>query len=82
MQIEEKIDRLLGDRYSVDENSTDDAKGALDAIIGFLKKQDNPDKTQKDMLSMATGIMDYYKKEKSFAPKQAQWISSTSKALF
>jgi hypothetical protein len=54
--------------------------GALKAIIGTLKKSEGKDKN--DMLDMANGIMDYYNKEKSFAPKQAEWIANTSKALF
>lgn len=64
---------------SLAENSTDNAKKTLDAILGTLKKADSPD---KDMLKMANGIMDYYKKEKSFSPDQAKWIYNTSKALF
>ncbi len=64
------------------ENSTEDAKKSLEAIIGTLKKNDNPDDAGKEMLKMANGIMDYYKKEKSFAPKQAEWIYNTSKAMF
>lgn len=74
MDILERIDEALN------ENSTDDALGALEAIIGTLKKSDGDDKDE--MLKMANGIMDYYKKEKSFAPKQASWIANTSKALF
>lgn len=74
MDILEKIELQLT------ENSTDDALGALKAIIGTLKKSDGEDKD--DMLKMANGILDYYKKENSFAPKQASWIANTSKALF
>ncbi len=70
--INETVSKYIG------ENSTDDAKGALQAIIGTLKKGDG----DKEMLKMANGIMDYYKKEGSFAPKQAEWIANTSKALF
>ena len=32
------------------ENSTDDAKKTLDAIVGFLKKQDELDKDGKEIL--------------------------------
>ena len=74
MDITEKIDMALH------ENSTDDALGALKAIIGTLKKSEGKDRD--DMLEMANGIMDFYKKEKSFSPKQAEWIANTSKALF
>ena len=63
------------------ENSTDDAKNALDAIIGTLEKQD-AGKDRDSMLKMAKGILDYYKKEESFAPKQAAWIYATSKGMF
>ena len=66
------------DDEDLDEGSTEDAAGALKAIIGSLKKGDK----DNDMLKMANGIMDYYKKEKSFAPKHAQWIFNTSKSLF
>jgi len=72
-------------QYLVDqlcEGSTEDAKGALEAIIGSLKKNDNLEKDGKEMLKMAQGIMDYYKKEKSFSPDQAKWIFNTSKSLF
>jgi len=65
----------------VNEDSTADAKKTLDAIIGFLNKQDD-NKTQKEMLEFALGIFDYYKENKSFSPKQAQWIFNTSKSLF
>ena len=62
----------------LDEGSTEDAAGALKAIIGSLEKGDG----DNDMLKMAKGIMDYYKKNKSFAPDQAKWIANTSKTLF
>ena len=74
MDILDKIDAALN------EGSTEDAHGTLKAIIGTLKKSDGKDTA--DMLKMANGIMDYYNKEKSFAPKQAEWIFNTSKALF
>ena len=62
------------------ENSTDDALGALKAIIKALKDAEGKD--SESMREMADGIMDYYNKEKSFAPKQASWIANTSKAMF
>lgn len=62
------------------EGSTEDALKTLNAIIGTLKKSDGGD--SKEMLKMANGIKDYYDKNKSFAPKQAEWIYNTSKALF
>jgi len=74
MNILTKIENILN------ENSIDKAKGTLEAIIGTLKKSSNDE--SKEMLKMANGIMNYYKKEKSFAPKQAEWIYNTSKALF
>lgn len=64
------------------ENSTEDAKGALDAILGFLEKQESLDDNGKEMLDFAKGLKDYFDKNKSFAPKQASWIYNTSKALF
>ena len=64
------------------ENSTDDAKKSLDAIIGFLKDQDDLDASGKEMLKFGEGIMDYFKKEGGFSPKQASWIFQSSKALF
>ena len=63
------------------ENSTEDAAGALKAIIGQLEKQD-ASSDRDNMLKMAKGIMDYYKKEGSFSPKQASWIANTSKGMF
>ena len=65
----------------VNEDSTEDAYNALKAIIGSLKNRGDS-KEVKEMMKMANGIHDYYKKEKSFAPKQAEWIFNTSKALF
>ena len=62
------------------EDSTEDAKKTLEAIIGTLKKSDGDE--SKDMLKMAQGMMDYYKDNKSFSPDQAKWIYNTSKALF
>lgn len=61
------------------ENSTDNAKKTLDAILGTLKKVDKPDAS---MLKMANGINDYFKKEGSFSPDQAKWIFNTSQSLF
>lgn len=66
-------------REYLKENSTENAKKTLDAIIGTLNKSDSPD---KDMVKMANGIMDYYKKNGSFSPDQAKWIFNTSKAMF
>lgn len=64
------------------ENSTDDAEKSLKAIIGFLKDQDSLDDDGKEMLKMAEGIMDFFKKNGSFSPGHASWIYKTSKALF
>lgn len=64
------------------ENSTDDAKKTLDAIIGFLEKQDSLDDDGKEMLKMAKGMLKTFKENDSFSPKQASWIYKTSKALF
>ena len=60
------------------EGATENAKGTLQAIIGSLKKFD----PKSDMLKMANGIMDHFKKEGSFSPDQAKWIWKTSVALF
>jgi len=68
------------DTHALYENSTDKAKGTLNAIISTLEKNDNP--TSQKMFKMAKGIMDYYDKNKSFSPEQAKWIYNTSKALF
>lgn len=69
-------------RQYIVENSTDDAKKTLDAIIGFLEKADDLDKSGDEMLAMANGINDYYDEHESFSPGQAKWIFNTSKALF
>jgi hypothetical protein len=59
------------------EGATENALKSLQAILGMFKgKHDN------DIYKMGSGIMDYYKKEKSFSPDQAKWIWKTSVALF
>lgn len=63
-----------------DEGSKEDALGSLKAIIGFLDKQDKPNKS---MVKMAKGIKDYTdKNDGSMSPDQARWVWQTSKALF
>lgn len=69
-------------RDYIKENSTDDAKKSLEAIIGFLKKNKDIDADGKDMLKMGEGMMDYFDEKGSFSPGQAKWIFNTSKALF
>lgn len=71
------IDKYLG---KVNEDSTEDAKKTLEAIIGSLKKAEGKD--AKEMMAQAEGTMDFYKKNGSFTPDQAKWIYNTSKALF
>lgn len=67
---------------SITEGSTEDAKKTLDAILGFLKKQEKDlDDDGKEMLKMAQGFADHFAKEKSFSPAQAKWLFNTSKAL-
>jgi len=66
---------------NMNENSTEDALKSLEAIIGSLEKGDAKGDAA-DMLKMGKGILDYYKKNGSFAPKQAQWIYNTSKSMF
>lgn len=80
-ELFEKIATKSFGRFLI-ENSTDDAKKSLDAIIGFLKDQDELDKSGKDMLKFGEGIADFFKENGSFSPKQAGWIFNTSKALF
>jgi len=64
------------------ENSTDDAKKTLDAIIGFMEKQDSLDTDGKEILKTGKGINDSFKENKVFTDKQAHWIYKTSVALF
>jgi hypothetical protein len=59
------------------EGATENALKSLQAILGMFK-----DKHDNDIYKMGSGIMDYYKKEKSFSPDQAKWIWKTSVALF
>jgi hypothetical protein len=68
--------------YLIEKTSTEEAKGALDAIVNSLSKNKELDKEGKEILDMAKGMVDYYKKEKSFSPSQAQWIYKVSKGMF
>ena len=60
-------------------DSTKNAKGTLDAIVGTLSKNKDLDKQGKSMLKMGKGMQDWYKKHKSFSPDQAKWIFKMSK---
>ena len=66
----------------INENSTQDAKKTLDAILGFLDDKDKLTDKEEEIRDMGIGMMDYYEKEKSFSPDQAKWIYNTSKAFF
>ena len=60
------------------EGKKEDAYGALTALIGFMKKQKNPDKTGKSILKQAEGIKKYAdKNDKSMSPDQAEWVAET-----
>jgi hypothetical protein len=73
-KLKENFDEDLG---ALIEGATENALKSLQAILGMFKgKHDN------DIYKMGSGIMDYYKKEKSFSPDQAKWIWKTSVALF
>lgn len=61
----------------MNEDSTEDAKKTLSAIINALK-----DDKDNDILKQAKGTMESYKKNKGFSVEQAKWIYNTSKALF
>lgn len=73
---------------SLNEGSTEDAKGTLDAIVGFINKRKSTgkgsagDDVHAAILKMGKGFQDHFKKEGSFSPAQAKWIYNTSKALF
>ena len=69
------------DKKTLGEGSTEDCLKSLKAIIDSLEKGDKKGDSG-EMLKMGKGILDYYNKEKSFAPKQADWVYSTSKAMF
>jgi len=69
-------DKVLKEQYMLAEDSTDDAKGTLDAIAGATKKEGG------DIHKMAMGMKDSYKKNKGFSKKQAEWIYKTSQMLF
>lgn len=76
------VEVYMNFRQYIKENSTDDAKKTLEAIIGFLEKAEDLDADGKDMLKMGKGMMDFFDENKSFSPGQAKWIFNTSKALF
>jgi hypothetical protein len=65
-----------------EKSSAEEAKGALDAIVSTLSKNNDLDKEGKEILKMAKGMQDYYKKEKSFSPDQARWIFKVSNGMF
>lgn len=63
-----------------EKTSTEKAYETLQAIMGALEKQKNY--KDNDVYKMARDIYDYYTKNDSFSPKQAEWIWKTSDALF
>ena len=69
-------------QYLMEKTSTEEAKGALDAIVSTLSKNDDLDKEGKEILTMAKGMQDHFKKEKSFSPAQAKWIYKVSNGMF
>lgn len=73
-------DKVIREQYMLDEDSTADAKGTLDAIIGSL--EGSKGQVAVSMHKMALGMKKTYKKNKGFSKKQADWIYKTSKALF
>lgn len=58
------------------ENSTDKAKGTLDAIIGSTKEKGG------EIHTMALGMKKSCKENGGFSTDQAKWIYNTSKAMF
>jgi Mg/Co/Ni transporter MgtE len=78
-ELKLKLKKMLK-KKGLKESSTDDAKGTLKAIIGFLKKN-GEGKDAKEMLAMGNGMMKHVEKEGSFSPDQAKWIFNTSKAV-
>jgi thioredoxin-like negative regulator of GroEL len=74
------LNSKLGLKESINENSTDDAEGALTAILRDTRKSKN-DKA-KEILKMGNSIFKYFEKNGSFTPGQAKWIYDTSKAFY
>jgi hypothetical protein len=73
-RIQEAYERMLNPMLT--EDSTEDAKKTLDAIIGATKDDGG------DVHKMAMGMKKSYEKNKGFSKEQAQWIYKTSQALF
>lgn len=68
--INETVAKYIGESST----PTDNAEKSLANLITRYK--DNGD---SDRLEMAQGIMDHFKKEGSFSPKQAKWIANNFK---
>jgi hypothetical protein len=82
-EIRTARDEFLTDKLGIDlqqdqqnEDSTADAKGTLDAIIGSTKKAGG------DIYDMAMGMKKSFGKNKGFSKDQANWIYKTSKMMF
>jgi hypothetical protein len=76
-KFKETVDLDALECLPLEENSTENAKKSLQAILGMFKG-----KHDHDIYKMGKGIMDYYKDKGSFAPGHAKWIWKTSVALF
>jgi hypothetical protein len=69
-------ERVIKEQYMLDEDSTEDAKKTLDAIVGATKEKGG------DIHKMAVGMKKSYEKNKGFSKDQAKWIYNTSQMLF
>lgn len=81
------IEKYLGEKtYSLKDatGKTKDALKALDALMRAVElkgDQKEMGKDQGEIWDMAEGIEDYYRKNGSISPKQAEWIFNTWKAF-
>jgi hypothetical protein len=71
--IKNKRNEFLNAKLGLKEDSTEDAKKTLQAILNS---------STGEVKKMAQGMMDSYKKNKGFSKDQANWIYKTSQAIF
>lgn len=71
--VKDRRDSFLQDKLGLKEDSTEDAKKTLQAIINS---------SSGEVQKMAKSMMDSYKKNKGFSKDQANWIYKTSQAIF
>lgn len=80
LNLNEDVEENIEEKENLNEADNEEkVEGSLNKLIDIMK--DKKDKTSKEILDMAKGVLKTFKKNKGISKDQAEWLANTWTAI-